>query len=629
MGRKSIILLAGDLVAVVVASLAANYLRFDSFIAAEFVHYSQWLVIDLVVTPIAFYAVGLYRGIWRYASVSDLILISKAVGARSILLVSLFILLGYERGVPRSVVLIDAMIVFGLVGGVRFLTRMQRELTQARIRKTRRPVLIVGAGDAGEIILREMRNNQKLDYNAVGFIDDDPGKWGVRIHGVPVLGGREDIPRIASERQVREAVVAIPSATGSDLTEVYKYCQRAGIRTRTLPPMKNLIDGQVHLSQVRDVELEDLLGREPVKVDLAAIGSYLRGKRVVVTGGGGSIGREIARQVAEFEPELLVILDRNENSMYFVEIDLRKRFPALGLEAAVADVTDQPRMEEIFERYRPQTVFHAAAYKHVPLMELNASEAFKNNVLGTWITARESEAHGCERFVLISTDKAVNAVSVMGATKRVAELVVQDMNRGATCFVSVRFGNVLGSDGSVVPLFKKQISDGGPVTVTHPDVTRFFMTIPEAVQLVLQAGTMGKGGEIYILDMGHPIRIVDLANNLIDLSGFTPGTDIEIVFTGLRPGEKLHEELHLEREHVQSTAHEKIMRCREPEGAARDLLGRISRFDGGPEMEHALSDATVRRMLAEIVPEFPALRSREAAAEGEPPAPPEARDTIS
>lgn len=628
MGRKSIALLLGDLAAVIAASLAANYLRFDAFLASEFTHYSQWLVIDLVVTPVAFYATGLYSGIWRYASVTDLLLISKGVAARTILLISLFILLGYDRGVPRSVVLIDAMIVFGFVGGVRFLTRMQRELSQARIRKTRRPVLIVGAGDAGEIILREMRNNQKLDYNPVGFIDDDPAKWGVRIHGVPVLGPREDIPRIAGERQVKEAVVAIPSATGSDLTEVYKYCQRAGIRTRTLPPMKNLIDGEVHLSQVRDVELEDLLGRAPVKVDLAAIGSYLREKRVVVTGGGGSIGRELARQVAEFEPELLVILDRNENNMYFVELDLRKRFPSLALEAVVADVTDQPRMEEVFRRYRPQTVFHAAAYKHVPLMELNAVEAFKNNILGTWITAREAEAQGCERFVLISTDKAVNPVSVMGATKRVAELVVQDLNAGSTCFVSVRFGNVLGSDGSVVPLFKKQIADGGPVTVTHPDVTRFFMTIPEAVQLVLQAGTMGRGGEIYILDMGQPIKIVDLANNLIDLSGFSPGTDIEIVFTGLRPGEKLHEELHLKREDVQATAHEKILRCREEGARARDLLGRISKREFGEGNGAPLTEASVRRTLAEIVPEFSDTRSREAAAGSEFPGPPGAQDAV-
>jgi FlaA1/EpsC-like NDP-sugar epimerase len=348
MGRKSIALLVVDMVIIVAASLASNFLRFDSFFPSEFVNFSQWLVIDLVVTPVAFYAVGLYRGIWRYASVADLLLISRAVAARSILLVALFLFLGYDRGVPRSVILIDSMIVFGLVGGVRFITRMQREFSQSRVRKTRRPVLIVGAGDAGEIILREMRNNERLDYNPVGFIDDDPAKWGVRIHGVPVLGGHEEIPRVASERQVREVIVAIPSATGQDLAEVYKYCQRAGIRTKTLPPMKQLIDGRVHLSQVRNVELEDLLGRETVKVDLAAIRSCLCGKTVMVTGGGGSIGRELAQQVAEFEPELLILLDRNENSMYFTELDLRRRFPSLVLEAVVADVTDHPRMEEIF-----------------------------------------------------------------------------------------------------------------------------------------------------------------------------------------------------------------------------------------------------------------------------------------
>ncbi len=619
MNRKSAVLLVADMVAVVLASLAANYLRFDTPFPSAFVHFEQWLVIDLVVTPLAFYATGLYRGIWRYASVTDLLLILKSVGARSILLVALFILLGYDRGMPRSVVLIDAMIVFGLVGGVRFLTRMQKELSQARVLKTRRPILIVGAGDAGEIILREMRNNQRMDYNPVGFIDDDAAKWGVRIHGVPVLGGHEEIPRVAAERQVREVVVAIPSASGSDLAEVYKYCQRAGLRTRTLPPMKQLIDGQVHLSQVRDVELEDLLGRDPVKVDLAAIGSYLQGKRVLVTGGGGSIGRELARQVAEFEPEQLILLDRNENNMYFVELELRKRFPTLALEAVVADITDQPRMEEVFGLYRPHTVFHAAAYKHVPLMELNAAEAFKNNVIGTWITAREAESHGCERFVLISTDKAVNPVSVMGATKRVAELVVQSMNRGSTRFVSVRFGNVLGSDGSVVPLFKKQIAEGGPVTVTHPDVTRYFMTIPEAVQLVLQAGTMGQGGEVYILDMGQAIRIVDLARNLIDLSGFAPGSDIEIVFTGLRPGEKLHEELHLNREDIQATSHEKILKCREEGTAESDLLTRLAALRGRGSGGIEMTDGPVRLALAELVPEFAASGGRVVASRQTPP----------
>ncbi|HXI03922.1 MAG TPA: nucleoside-diphosphate sugar epimerase/dehydratase, partial [Candidatus Saccharimonadales bacterium] len=375
------------------------------------------------------------------------------------------------------------------------------------------------------------------------------------------------------------------------------------------PPMKHLIDGEVHLSQVRDVELEDLLGREPVKVDLAAIGAYLRGKRVIVTGGGGSIGRELARQIAEFEPEVLVILDRNENNMYFVELELRKRFPSLALEAVVADITDQLRMEEVFGLYRPQTVFHAAAYKHVPLMELNASEAFKNNVLGTWITAREAASHGCEHFVLISTDKAVNPVSVMGATKRVAELVTQGMNGGATRFVSVRFGNVLGSDGSVVPLFKKQIAEGGPVTVTHPEVTRYFMTIPEAVQLVLQAGTMGRGGEIYILDMGRAIKIVDLAYNLIDLSGFSPGTDIEVVFTGLRPGEKLHEELHLNREDVENTAHEKILMCRERGRGETDLLGRLARIGSRTGEDGFFTDGSVRQILSELVAEFGAAQA--------------------
>ena len=326
-GGKGAVILACDLAAIVVAMLAANFLRFDAFFPKTFVQAPHWLLVDLVVSPISFYFLGLYRGVWRYASISDLLLISRAVAVRTLLLVAIFIFLGYDRGVPRSVILIDAMIVFGLVGGVRLLTRMQREIVQSKTLKKKRPVLIIGAGDAGEIIFREMKNNVRLDYNPVGFVDDDPLKWGVRIHGIPVLGGREEIPRIAAERQVREAIIAIPSATGPELAEVYAYCQRAGIRTKTVPPVSQLIDGQVHLSQVRDVELEDLLGRQTVKVDLAAIGASLRGKCVLITGGGGSIGRELARQIAEFEPERLVLLDRNENSVYFVEMELRKRFP--------------------------------------------------------------------------------------------------------------------------------------------------------------------------------------------------------------------------------------------------------------------------------------------------------------
>ncbi len=602
--RKAHALLILDILAVFGTALGANYLRFDQVYPAEFTHFSKWLLLDIVITPIVFYAMGLYRSVWRYASIADLKLITYAVGTRTIVLISLFIFLGYDRGVPRSTTILQAILLLGAVGGIRLFTRVQRERTQQKSLRKKTPVLIVGAGDAGEIILRELKGNTTLPYNPVGFVDDDPSKWGVRIHGVPVLGGTKDIPMIAPQRHVSAAIIAIPSATGQELTSIYQACRAAGVRTKTVPPVSQLFEGRLSLSQIRNVELEDLLGRDPVNVEMDAIRTTLGGKRVLITGGAGSIGRELARQVAELGPERLVVYDRNENSMYFTEMELRKRFPAVAIDCIVGDILDRPRLGEVMESAAPHVVFHAAAFKHVPMMEVNATEAFKNNVFGTRNVAEKAAELGVERFVLISTDKAVNPISVMGGTKRLAELVLQEIP-GTTRFVSVRFGNVLGSDGSVIPLFKKQIAEGGPVTVTHPEVSRYFMTITEAVQLVLQAVTMGTGSEVFLLDMGKPIKIVDLARNLIELSGFRPHEDIEIVFTGLRLGEKLHEELYYRGEAWLDTTHKKILKFGNGHHAPAGVLARLKL------MEHALlnspaseMDGVVRRALDELIPEF-------------------------
>ncbi|MFQ5700428.1 MAG: polysaccharide biosynthesis protein [Acidobacteriota bacterium] len=604
-GGKRFRLLAVDITAVALTSLAANYLRFDQILPSQFVHFQRWLLLDLLLTPVIFYLMGMYRGFWRYASISDLKVLLAAVSTRTLILLALFIFLGFDRGVPRSTTVIQALLLLFAVGGARLTTRMRLERSQRKDMRSKAPVLIIGAGDAGEILLRELRKSSKLPYRPVGFIDDDASKWGRRIHGVAVLDGADEIPRIAARRKVREAILAIPSATGDQVKRIYQSCRTAGVRVKTVPPLSQLLEGRLDPGQIRSVELEDLLGREIVRVDLELIRAGLTGKKVLITGGAGSIGRELARQVAECDPARLIVLDRNENSMYFSEIDLRRRFPAANIDFVVGDILDERRLHEVMEIHAPQIVFHAAAFKHVPMMEHNAVEAFKNNVLGTRNVAEKAAALGVERFLLISTDKAVNPIGVMGGTKRLAELVLQDIP-GDTVFVAVRFGNVLGSDGSVVPLFKKQIAEGGPVTVTHPDVTRYFMTVREAVQLVLQAGTMGRGGEVFLLDMGKPVKVVSLARHLIELSGLGPDEDIEIVYTGLRPGEKLHEELHHSRgEEWLCTAHPKILKFHEERVPSGVLRRRLAKIEGA--LVSSLSpeaDQLVREALVDLVPEF-------------------------
>ncbi len=459
----------------------------------------------------------------------------------------------------HGVIMLDLFTTIMLLSGARMVVRLYHEEYFSAGGKAVKRFLIVGAGDAGEALLREMTRIRADEYHVVGFIDDDPLKQDMRIHGVSVLGTVDELPRICADEKIDEIGIAMPSATHKQLRRVVQVCQGAKIRFRTVPSITDIASGKLRVSQIRDVDINDLLGREVVQLDLAQIEQFLKNKVVLVTGAGGSIGSEMCRQVCHFEPKLLLLVEQAENPLFFIERELRRNFSGVSLEAVVCDITDRPRLEAIFAQHRPDVVIHAAAHKHVPLMETNAGEAVKNNVMGTMAVADAADAQGAEHFVMISTDKAVNPTSVMGSTKRVAEMYIQDLNQTSkTHFVTVRFGNVLGSNGSVVPIFKNQIAAGGPVTVTHPEMRRYFMTIPEASQLVLQAATMGQGGEIFVLDMGEPVKIVDLARELITLSGFRPGEDIEIAFTGMRPGEKLFEELSIAGEDMLPTRHPKI-----------------------------------------------------------------------
>ena len=511
-----------------------------------------------------------YRGWWRYVGISDLHGIVRASLISTCIIVALWFAAGrfepirahLPPGLERpaeGVCMADMLATILMLGGLRIVIRLYYEaLSTAEAGRLKR-FLIVGAGNAGEALLREIFRMSVAQYDVVGFIDDDPIKQGTRIHGIPVLGTVEQLPGICEDRNVEEIAIAMPSASPRQLRRVIQVCEGAKIRFRTVPSITDIASGKLRVSQIRDVDINDLLGREAVQLELDLIEAFARDKTILVTGAGGSIGSEMCRQLCQFKPKLLLLVEQAENPLFYIERELRRQFSAIRVEALVCNITDKARVDEIFETYKPQVVIHAAAHKHVPLMELNASEAVKNNIVGTQVVADAADKCGASNFVMISTDKAVNPTSIMGSSKRIAEMYIQDLSRTSkTHFVTVRFGNVLGSDGSVVPIFKKQIAEGGPVTVTHPDMKRYFMTIPEASQLVLQAATMGKGGEIFVLDMGEPVKIVDLARELITLSGFRPAEDIEVVFTGPRAGEKLFEELSIEGEDMQRTRHPKI-----------------------------------------------------------------------
>jgi FlaA1/EpsC-like NDP-sugar epimerase len=525
------------------------------------------IVAALLVKPVVYWRFGLYRRFWAYASMKEALIIMGAVAVNGLLMMGYYFLsfsISHPR-VPTSIPAIDALVSLVLVGGMRFSIRMLSEIMQARRRlpgsgATRR-VLIAGAGDAGALVAREMQKNPQLHMIPVGFLDDAPEKLHQRIHGVQVVGPLRNVLALAAEHEADEVVIAMPSASGEVFRRLSDLCRKGKLPYRTMPGLYELIGGRVSAGRLRNVEVSDLLRRAPAQTADQAVGRALSGMRVMVTGAGGSIGFELCRQIARWGPSEILLLGHGENSIFEALIELGEDYSGLALHPIIADIRDRPRMQSIFRAHRPQVVFHAAAHKHVPLMEINVEEAFTNNVLGTRNVVEFALEAGAERLVLISSDKAIRPTSVMGATKRMAELIVQDAaRRSGKSYVSVRFGNVLGSRGSVIPVFKRQIARGGPVTITHPEMERYFMTIPEAVHLVLQAASLGEGGETLLLRMGKPVRIVSLAEDLIRLSGLEPGRDIPIVFTGVRPGEKLSEQLWEDETVLRPTTHPDILR---------------------------------------------------------------------
>ncbi len=550
-----------------------------SFLLIHNMRFKKAWLVDLYPTLIFFFLVikltvfGLfkqYQGWWRYVGISDLVGIVRASFISTLLIVSIWYALGYTNFArtylpigmeepAEGVCMADLFATIMLLGSMRMVLRLYHEASQTIERGRLKRFLIVGAGNAGESLIREIHRMPIVQYEVIGLIDDDPAKLKTHIHGIPVIGTVEQLPQICSEQKIDEIAIAMPSAKHKQLRRVIQVCEGTKIRFRTVPSITDIASGKLRVSQIRDVDISDLLGREEVQIELDSIEAFVKNKVILVTGAGGSIGSEMCRQLCHFNPKLLLLVEQAENPLFYIEHELRKNFISVHIEPLICNITDKVHIEQIFAKYKPEVVIHAAAHKHVPLMELNPSQAIKNNVMGTKIVADAAEKFGTTNFVMISTDKAVNPTSIMGSSKRIAEMYIQDLSRTSkTYFVTVRFGNVLGSEGSVIPIFRKQIAEGGPVTVTHPEMKRYFMTIPEASKLVLQAATMGKGGEIFVLEMGEPVKIVDLARELITLSGFSPEEDIEIKFTNPRPGEKLFEELSIEGEDMQRTRHPKI-----------------------------------------------------------------------
>lgn len=557
--NRMLIILVIDICIIWVAISISYMFRFNGKIPPFYE--SQMLLFALLTTIIcggslAFFR--MYRRMWQYASIGEIVELAKAIIIGMIVsYVATYLLYG-ER-VPLSITSRTLELMLLLMGGSRFLWRLIR-VNRTKKKDLANNLLVVGAGDCGALIAKEiMTSNSFTGNRIIGFIDDDLHKRNMQVCGLPVLGNRMHIEELVEKYQIDDIIIAMPSAKRAHISDIINICKLTGAKVKIIPAINDFIKGRLAVKSLRNVEVEDLLGREPVMTDLEGIANYVSDKVVLVTGAGGSIGSELCRQISSFSPARLLLLGHGENSIYTIEMELRSKYPNVQLETVIADIQDRNRMDDVFRKFRPQVVFHAAAHKHVPLMERNPSEAVKNNVFGTRNVADCADKYRAERFVMISSDKAVNPSSIMGATKRIAEMYIQSINTtSATQFVAVRFGNVLGSRGSVIPRFKEQIAAGGPVTVTHPDMVRYFMTIPEAVQLVIQAGSFAKGGEIFVLDMGKPVRILDLAQDLIRLSGYEPNVDIDINFSGMREGEKLFEELLTDEEAVTSTQHERI-----------------------------------------------------------------------
>ena len=563
--QRIIALVIMDIMSILLVSFAALYIRYDfSFQDIDplfFKHCENLLVPNIIGTLIFFVIWKLYRSVWRYASANELV---NIVGATACASLAQFVYCKFtDNRMPRSYSVLYFFLLTLAICCIRFGYRILRLINNKRMNLLGKEhcvnVMIIGAGAGGDMILKEIENSRYLSMRAKCIIDDQPGCHGKLMRGVPIVGGRESILDAVGRYSIDEIIFAIPSASVQTRKEILDICKESGCKLRTIPGTYQLINGDVSVSSLKEVEIEDLLGREPIRINTEEVLGHVGGKVVLVTGGGGSIGSELCRQLAAHHPKQLIILDIYENNAYDIQQELIRKYPELDLVVLIASVRNKERIDSIFETYRPNIVYHAAAHKHVPLMEDSPHEAIKNNVFGTYKVAQAADRYGVDKFVLISTDKAVNPTNIMGASKRLCEMLIQSMNRSSrTNYVAVRFGNVLGSNGSVIPLFKKQIAEGGPVTVTHPDIIRYFMTIPEAVSLVLQAGAYARGGEIFVLDMGEPVRILDLATNLIKLSGYRVGEDIQIVFTGLRPGEKMYEELLMNEEGLKETANKMI-----------------------------------------------------------------------
>jgi FlaA1/EpsC-like NDP-sugar epimerase len=615
---KTYLMIFSDVLIFALSIIISYLFRFEFSLSPFYIQQIKTVLLWIIpLKIIVFLFSGVYRGMWRYTSIRDFWLLARACLLSTLLILAVILYMGNFQGYSRAIFIIDGVLTFLLIGGKLMAIRSYfagyanpktREELFPKV--TYKKVLIIGAGAAGEKILREIIENYQLPYKVVGFIDDDPDKKGRSIHGIPVLGDVDNLPDILEKENVQEILIAIPSASGEQIRHVVEACQKCAVSYKIVPGIGDLIDGRVSVKTLRDISYEDLLGRKPVQLDITGIRNYLDGKTVLITGCGGSIGSELCRQVIKYQPNSIILLDSSESNLFNIQMEMQNEQYFRHCEAVLAHVQNRQLMNDIFKKYKPQVVFHAAAYKHVPMLEKNPWEAVFNNIMGSRMVMEMSLKHQVERFVLVSTDKAVRPTNVMGTSKRITELIMQSLQGNGTRFMAVRFGNVVGSSGSVIPLFRRQIEQGGPVTVTHPEINRYFMTIPEASQMILQAGAMGEGGEIFVLRMGTPVKISDMARDLIRLSGKEPDVDIKIVFTGLREGEKLYEELITVGEDILPTGHEKVMVLRSNEHSSdvqfllktKEKLNKA--IDDLAKEAQSHDGKTIKKKLKEIVPEY-------------------------